>query len=114
LKRFDRWFPGRDIMIIENGCIEKADGFTREDYLRAHILQVMRARSLGIPVTAYVCWSITSNREWGLKFSPDSDFGLHHIELDSDPALTRHPTPSAVAYKSIIRVISKKRQPSPK
>ena len=119
LKRFDRWFPGQDIMIIENGCIEngcieKADGFTREDYLRAHILQVMRARSLGIRVTAYVCWSITSNREWGLKFSPDSDFGLHHIDLDSDPALTRHSTPSAAAYKSIIQAINKRRQPSPK
>jgi beta-glucosidase/6-phospho-beta-glucosidase/beta-galactosidase len=112
LKRFDRWFPGQDILIIENGCIEKADGFTREDYLRAHIHQVMRARSLGIQVKAYICWSITSNREWGLKFSPDSDFGLYHIDLDSDPDLKRYPTSSAIAYKAIIKAVNRQRHAS--
>jgi beta-glucosidase/6-phospho-beta-glucosidase/beta-galactosidase len=103
LTRFHRWFPGLEMMIIENGCIDQADGFDRMEYLREHIRQVTRARRLGIPVHAYICWSITSNREWGLPFGPASDFGLFHIDLDQDPQLKRMPTPSAELYKRIIR-----------
>jgi beta-glucosidase/6-phospho-beta-glucosidase/beta-galactosidase len=103
LTRFHRWFPGLEMMIIENGCIEHADGFDRMEYLREHIRQVTRARRLGIPVHAYICWSITSNREWGLPFGPASDFGLFHIDLDQDPQLKRVPTSSAELYQRIIR-----------
>ena len=103
LSRFHRWFPKLEILIIENGCIETADQFTLAEYLRAHIREVTRARSAGIPVRGYICWSITSNREWGLPFGPASDFGLYHIDLDSDPALQRTPTLSSAAYKQIIR-----------
>lgn len=103
LARFHRWFPDLEIMIIENGCIDHADGFTRMEYLREHIRGVTRARRLGIPVHGYIYWSITSNREWGLPFGPASDFGLFHIDLDHDPQLKRVSTPSAELYKQIIR-----------
>jgi beta-glucosidase/6-phospho-beta-glucosidase/beta-galactosidase len=103
LSRFHRWFPKLEILIIENGCIEAADEFTRAEYLRAHIREVTRARAVGIPVRAYICWSITSNREWGLPFGSASDFGLYHIDLDSDPELKRIPTQSAAVYKQIIQ-----------
>lgn len=103
LSRFHRWFPNLEILIIENGCIETADEFTRAEYLRDHIRQVTRARSVGIPVRAYICWSITSNREWGLPFGPASDFGLYHIDLDNDPELKRMPTQSSAVYKQIIQ-----------
>ena len=102
LNRFHRWFPKLEIMIIENGCIESADNFTRPEYLRAHVREVTRARAIGIPVRAYICWSITSNREWGLPFGTASDFGLFHIDLDNDPELKRVETPSAQLYKKII------------
>jgi beta-glucosidase/6-phospho-beta-glucosidase/beta-galactosidase len=55
-----------------------------------------------VNVSAYVCWSITSNREWGHAFAHSNDFGLHHIDLDTDPELRRVPTPAAAAYKEII------------
>ena len=103
LIRFHRWFPDLEMMIIENGCIDHADGFTRMEYLRAHIREVTRARKLGIPVHGYVYWSITSNREWGLPFGPASDFGLFHIDLDLDPKLQRVRTTSADLYQRIIR-----------
>ncbi len=103
LTRFHHWFPALDLMIIENGCIDHADGFTRMEYLREHIREVTRARRLGLPVHGYIYWSITSNREWGLPFGPASDFGLYHIDLDHDPELKRVPTPSADLYKRIIR-----------
>ncbi|MBA3923430.1 MAG: family 1 glycosylhydrolase, partial [Nostocaceae cyanobacterium] len=72
-------------------------------YLRQHIREVQRAHHDGVKVVGYVCWSITSNREWGLKFDQNSDFGLYHIELDRDKDLKRIPTAAAKAYQEIIR-----------
>ena len=111
LSRLHRWFPDKEILIIENGCIEKADNLTREEYLRAHIREVTRARAMGIPVAGYICWSITSNREWGLAFGPDSDFGLYYIDLDHDPELKRVPTPSGEMFKRVIQEESEQQEP---
>jgi beta-glucosidase/6-phospho-beta-glucosidase/beta-galactosidase len=110
LSRLHRWFPDKEILIIENGCIAKADNLTREEYLRAHIREVTRARAMGIPVAGYICWSITSNREWGLAFGPDSDFGLYYIDLDNDPELKRVPTPSAEMFKKVIQEESEQQE----
>ena len=63
---------------------------------------MQRAARDGVKVIGYVCWSITSNREWGLPFGKGSDFGLYHIELDTDPALKRVPTPAVATYQEII------------
>ena len=101
LTRYARMFPGHEIVIFENGCIESADGLKREDYLRAHLWEVQLALAARIPVKGYVCWSITSNREWGLPFGPESDFGLYHIDLDRDPELKRVPTAAAAAFRQI-------------
>lgn len=103
LRRFHRLFPKQEILIVENGCIEAADGYKRHEYIDAHVSKILMARREGIPVAAYFCWSITSNREWGLAFSPASDFGLYHIDLDTDPQLIRKPTKSAEIYADIIR-----------
>jgi hypothetical protein len=97
-----REFPGKPIFIIENGCVASAGGFSRADYLRAHVEQVRRSVERGAPVETYLCWSITSNREWGLPFDDGSDFGLYHIDLDTDPALKRTPTESSREYASLI------------
>lgn len=102
LKRHAKMFPGKPIIVVENGCVERADGTTREAYLREHVRVVQRAVQDGIRVVAYLCWSITSNREWGLPFGGDSDFGLYHIDLDHDPALKRVSTKSADVYREII------------
>ncbi len=102
LREQAREFPGKPIIVIENGCVTSADGFTRAKYLEAHIQQVARAVQQGVPVEAYLCWSITSNREWGLHFDDNSDFGLYHIDLDNDPDLKRIPTESSDAYARLI------------
>lgn len=96
-------FPGKPIIVIENGCVANADGFSRARYVEAHIAQVDRAIRRGAPIVAYLCWSITSNREWGLPFGDDSDFGLYHIELDNDPDLKRVPTDASRKYAQIIK-----------
>lgn len=95
-------FPDKDILIVENGSVDIADKIDRSQYLRQHISEVLRARKKGIRVIGYTCWSITSNREWGLKFGKSSDFGLFHIDLDSDPALIRHATSAVATYRDII------------
>ncbi|HEY5258078.1 MAG TPA: family 1 glycosylhydrolase [Candidatus Baltobacteraceae bacterium] len=97
-----RRFPGKPIVVIENGCVASADGFSRADYVAAHVKEVERALQKGSPIVAYVCWSITSNREWGLPFDANSDFGLYHIDLDTDPNLTRVATPASDGYAAII------------
>jgi beta-glucosidase/6-phospho-beta-glucosidase/beta-galactosidase/ABC-type amino acid transport substrate-binding protein len=97
-----RQFPGKPIIVIENGCVARAAGFDRGAYLAAHVGEVRKAFARGVPVEAYLCWSITSNREWGLQFDDGSDFGLYHIDLDTDPALVRKPTDSSRAYVQLI------------
>jgi len=103
IKYCARLFPDQPVMIIENGCIETADNIARADYLSQHIKEVQRAINDGMNVIAYTCWSITSNREWGAKFDGASDYGLYHIDLDTDPALKRLSTLAADTYRTIIK-----------
>jgi len=102
LKEAHKRFPGKPIIVVENGCVTSADGFTRAKYLDAHLKEVLEAHEDGVPIEAYLCWSITSNREWGLPFDDNSDFGLYHIDLDRDPELKRVPTAAATRYAQII------------
>lgn len=96
-------FPKQPIIIIENGCVEAADGLARHEYITKHVLEVQRAVSKGLPIIGYTCWAITSNREWGLHFGPGNDFGLYHVGLDDDPELKRIRTMAADRYAEIIR-----------
>ncbi|MBV8198120.1 MAG: family 1 glycosylhydrolase [Candidatus Eremiobacteraeota bacterium] len=102
IREAERDFPGKPIIIIENGCVTRVPGFSRADYVAAHVAQVRKAVARGAPVEAYLCWSITSNREWGLRFGDGSDFGLYHIDLDTDPELKRQPTDASRMYASLI------------
>jgi len=102
LRNYERMFPGKEILLIENGCVNAADGVSRVDYIERHVREVQRAVAAGVPVSAYLYWSITTNREWGLPLDEDSDFGLYHIDLDTDEDLKRTPTPAAEAYRRII------------
>ena len=95
-------FPGKPIIVVENGCVAKAADVGRPDYISEHVAQVRKAVARGAPVDAYFCWSITSNREWGLPFDGGSDFGLYHIDLDGDPELKRIPTDSSSTYAALI------------
>jgi len=103
LQRFHRWFPGQELLVVENGCVPQADGMTRGEYLKAHVGQVERALGKGVPVKAYNYWSITSNREWGHAFDPNTDFGLHFVDLDKDPELKRVETGEVEVYRELIR-----------
>jgi beta-glucosidase/6-phospho-beta-glucosidase/beta-galactosidase/ABC-type amino acid transport substrate-binding protein len=103
LRSAARLFPGLPVLVVENGSVPVAGGVDRVTYLRQHVGEALRAASGGVPLAGYLCWSITSNREWGLPFGPASDFGLYHVDLDRDPALARVATPAAAAYAELVR-----------
>ncbi|HEY2583666.1 MAG TPA: family 1 glycosylhydrolase, partial [Mucilaginibacter sp.] len=113
LKVHHKLFPGQEIIIIENGCVINACNVSQADYLKIHFAQIQRALAEGMKIKGYLCWSITTNREWGLKLGPDSDFGLYRIDLDSDPLLVRKPSPSVEVYKNIIQSFASPRRQSP-
>lgn len=102
LRRFHRWFPGQEIFIVENGSVPVANGVPRSQYLRDHLSQVEQALEIGVPVKGYNFWSITSNREWGHAFDPNTDFGLYFVDLDRDPTLKRVPSPDVAVYHELI------------
>jgi len=102
LRRFHRWFPDQEVFIVENGSVPVANGISRSEYLRLHLAQVEKAIGLGVPVTGYNFWSITSNREWGHAFDPNTDFGLYFVDLDKDTDLRRVATAEAELYRQII------------
>lgn len=107
LRRFHRWFPGQELFIVENGSVPVANGVVRADYLRLHVTEVERALAKGVPVKGYNFWSITSNREWGHAFDPNTDFGLYFVDLDKDPELKRVPTDEVEVYREIIASVGR-------
>ncbi len=122
-RAFKRAYPphGKPVIIMENGLVDQPGAFKRRGeypppeavdkatYIHDHVAQVQRARAAGVDVLGYFVWSLTSNREWGLRFGPGTDFGLYRVDLDGDQALTNpsipltiEPTPAAAVYQKII------------
>jgi beta-glucosidase len=92
------------IVIAENGFATKngearADGWTREAYLVAHIKEIQKLKREGVPVIGYMYWTLTDNYEWG---SYDPRFGLYRVDVRAGD-LTRQETPAVGVYREIIR-----------
>jgi hypothetical protein len=104
-------FPTLPVMIVENGSVPRVSGMTRSTYLRQHLEQVRLAVADGVPVAGYLCWSITSNREWGSSPGPSSDFGLYRVDLDGDPSLVRVATGDVRTYRALIEELQPPRRP---
>lgn len=49
--------------------------------------------------------SITSNREWGQAFDPNTDFGLYCVDLDKDAELRRVATDEVEVYREIVHFV---------
>jgi beta-glucosidase/6-phospho-beta-glucosidase/beta-galactosidase len=103
LRKLHRLFPGKDILIAENGCPQRDDGTDRLTYITRHVGEVLRACRHGVPVIGYLCWSLTTCREWGLPEQPSCDFGLFRVDLERDPELRRHPTAVSRGFADLIR-----------
>ena len=82
--------PGLDVWVVENGLCNRVvgatsyprlDGWDRPRYLRAHLGVVADTVAAGVPLTAYLHWTLADNYEWG---SYEPRFGLYGIERSDD------------------------------
>jgi beta-glucosidase len=90
------------VLVAENGfatadLAPRPDGWTRENYMVAHVKQLNRARAEGIPILGYFHWSITDNYEWG-SYKPR--FGLYTVDCRNRD-YRRVPTPAVDVYRQI-------------
>jgi beta-glucosidase len=86
--------PGLPLWVVENGmatrvhdgrAVRRADGMDRPRYVREHLGAVAGAVAAGVPVRAYLHWSLVDNYEWG-TYEPR--FGLFGLDR-SDPEAPR-------------------------
>jgi 6-phospho-beta-galactosidase len=106
--------PDVPVWVVENGMVTRVrngrayprlDGMDRPRYLREHLRAVVDAVDAGIPVDAYLHWSLVDNYEWGSYeprlgiFGIDRDRGydgVRWLETDADGH------DSAAAYRRLI------------
>ena len=60
----------------------RSDRMDRPRYVRAHLGAVAEAVAEGLPVTAYLHWSLVDNYEWGTYEPRFGLFGLDRREPD--------------------------------
>ncbi len=86
--------PGLPLWVVENGMatqvrdgtvVPRDDGMHRPRYVREHFGAVADAVASGVPVRAYLHWSLVDNYEWG-TYAPR--FGLFGMDR-SDPSAPR-------------------------
>ncbi len=85
------------IIITENGLSTRDDTLRRE-FIKEHLVYLLRAIKEGAPVRGYLHWSLLDNFEWSEGYDPR--FGLVHVDYKSQKRTIRE---SARYYASIIR-----------
>lgn len=86
---------GMDLRVTEAGLADEKDQY-REEYIKGLVKSVHRAIQDGVPVKAFMYWSLLDNYEWSHGFT--KKFGLIAVDMDT---LQRTPRRSAYAYKKI-------------
>ncbi|MGB0497814.1 MAG: GH1 family beta-glucosidase [Rubricella sp.] len=91
LTRVHDYAGGLPVYVTENGMAsyDGVEDEARIAYLDAHLAQVRRAISEGVPVAGYFVWSLLDNYEWALGY--EKRFGLVHVDFDT---LERRPKKS--------------------
>ncbi len=105
LCRIHREYAPRALVVAENGAAEPdvvdADGRVRDPartrYLAGHLAACARALAAGVPLQAYLVWSLMDNFEWGRGYT--QRFGLLHVDFET---LERRAKDSAWAYRDFI------------
>ncbi|MGA2837512.1 MAG: family 1 glycosylhydrolase [Acidimicrobiales bacterium] len=109
-----RLLPGMPLWVVENGLCTRVrngrnygriDGWNRPRYLAEHVAAAVDAVACGVPVTAYLHWSLVDNYEWG---SYEPRFGIFGIDRSRGPRGFRwldtdsDGRDSAAAYRRLI------------
>jgi beta-glucosidase/6-phospho-beta-glucosidase/beta-galactosidase len=72
---------GMATRMVENQAEPREDGWTRPRYVREHLRAVVDAVDQGLPVHAYLHWSLVDNYEWG---SYEPRLGLFGLDRRPD------------------------------
>jgi beta-glucosidase len=110
LTRVAQEYAPREIYVAENGAAEPdvpdADGAVHDParvrYLQGHWQAASRALAQGVPLSAYLVWSLLDNFEWGRGYT--QRFGLVHVDYSSQ---RRTPKDSMHAYSALIKTCRK-------
>ncbi len=89
-------YPGKHIIITENGISKKKWGNLEEerkdeyrvDFMREQLREVSRAISLGIPVDGYFHWSVMDTNEIYVR-GYDHIFGLRQVDFETKERFRR-------------------------
>lgn len=104
LKRFHEDYAPKAIYVAENGAAfddQLVDGQVNDpqrlDYLESHLSAAAHAVAEGVPLNAYLVWSMLDNYEWGWGYT--RRFGLVHVDYATQ---RRTPKKSALWYRDYI------------
>lgn len=107
LTRVQRDYAPSNVYVAENGCAEPdaldAQGRVpdpdRLRYLAGHLGACAQALQAGIPLLAYLAWSLLGNFEWARGYT--QRFGLVHVDFAKQ---RRTPKDSALAWRDWLRM----------
>ena len=100
-----------ELWIVENGMcnrvrrgrsFDRIDGWDRPRFLRENLRSVVDAVDAGLPVSAYLHWSLVDNYEWG---SYEPRFGIHGVDRERNNRVLETDSmgrDAAGAYKGLI------------
>lgn len=106
LEEVNRRYSPTAIYVTENGCAApdllsdrgEIHDLYRQDYIRAHLKEVLTSREQGVPVKGYFVWSLMDNFEWDKGYQ--KRFGLLHVDYDN---MTRTLKRSGDWYSQVCR-----------
>jgi len=94
IKKYDAYPGVKKIIITENGAAftDRLEGDSVKDdkrlnYLKANLLQVLKAKEQGCKVEGYFVWTLTDNFEWSEGYHPR--FGLVYVDFDSQKRIIK-------------------------
>jgi beta-glucosidase len=100
------------IWVVENGMcnrvrrgrsFDRLDGWDRPRFMREHMRAVVDALDAGLPVAAYLHWSLVDNYEWG---SYEPRFGIHGVDRERNVRILDTDSmgkDSAGAYRELVK-----------
>jgi beta-glucosidase len=100
-----------ELWVVENGLCnrvrnghsyERIDGWDRPRYLRENLTAVVAGLDAGLPIGAYLHWSLVDNYEWG-SYQPR--FGIHGVDRERGAKILATDSmgrDSAGAYRRLI------------
>ena len=105
LVRMHRDYPLPAIYITENGAAFKdkivngnVHDKNRVDYLQQHIRALSDAIEQGVPVEAYMVWSLMDNFEWASGY--EKRFGIVHVDYETQKRVLKD---SALWYREFLK-----------